>query len=105
MEKPKRIVNTTLLQSMRWMACVACGKTPCEASHIRSRGSGGPDTSWNVVPKCRACHREWHASGVTAFLRAHPKVAQLLIKMGWELVQMPGPDGLLKLRHPSEAST
>lgn len=46
------------------LSCVVngCGSQEIEASHIRSRGAGG---RWeDVVPMCRAHHREFHDMGV-----------------------------------------
>lgn len=45
--------------------CCTCGEPRVELSHVRSRGAGGKAA--DMVPQCRACHRELHASGRAAF--------------------------------------
>jgi len=82
--KPKRQVDQDLLELIRQMPCVVCDAPPLsEPSHIKSRGSGGPDTAWNVFPKCRPCHSDWHQKGRMTFLKEHPEFARLLFFYGW----------------------
>jgi hypothetical protein len=86
MQKKKRIVNEKLLESVREKPCCICGKPPrSEASHIKSIGAGGDDIEWNVLPKCRVHHHEWHQMGVLSFCRKHSLFTILLISLGWEI--------------------
>lgn len=74
-------------RDMRTPSCVICGSTKMiDKSHIKSRGSGGPNTSWNVYPKCRACHIEWHQLGKITFLQKHPEFWQILKYDGWYML-------------------
>lgn len=94
--KPKRIVDQDVLETVRGLPCCVCGRMGVDPSHIRTRGSGGPDTPWNVVPHCRLHHTEWGQSW-SKFLRKYPPMAFMLRKMGWEWA-----DG--KLWHPGLSS-
>lgn len=56
-----------------------CFGTGVEACHVTSRGAGGDDLG-NLVPMCRAHHREQHQIGIRSFerkygvdLKAHAK--------------------------------
>jgi hypothetical protein len=85
---PKQIrpVDEKVLQKVRGMGCCVCGQHPVDASHIRSRGAGGPDTMWNVVPHCRRHHTEWHSRGWKDFMRRNPSMAIILARLGWSWV-------------------
>ncbi len=82
---PKQIRKTdpALLESIRRMPCAICGQAPMsDPSHIRTRGSGGPDEPWNVFPKCRKHHIEWGGSW-SSFLKKYPLFMWRLQKAGW----------------------
>jgi hypothetical protein len=94
--KPTTKKDKKLLEAIRKLPCSACGKVgPSDASHIRSRGAGGPDTAWNVWPHCRDCHMEWHRIGWQTFVIRWPVFGAKLVMAGWVL----DPD-LLGLWHP-----
>jgi hypothetical protein len=96
LEKPKTKKNKQLIQAIRKLNCSSCGKTPpSDASHIRSKGAGGPDTVWNLFPKCRDCHQEWHRVGWKTFIQKHPHFGLKLVGSGWIL-----DSDLLGLWHP-----
>ena len=83
--KNKRTVDRKLLQEIKGWPCCVCGSTfNVDPSHIKTRGSGGPDASFNVVPKCRRCHITWGKMGPQAFCRKYPHFANRLRMMGWE---------------------
>ena len=83
--KPKRLVDIELLKAIKLLACSVCGsRNDVDPSHIKTQGSGGPDTSWNVVPMCRRHHMEWHQYGPTKFLDKHPLFEIALMRLGWE---------------------
>ncbi len=77
-----RVEDKVLLKKVRGLACSACGSKPCDASHIKTRGSGGPDAEWNVVAHCRMCHIKWGSSW-SLFLKMFPAFALKLKLMGW----------------------
>jgi hypothetical protein len=65
--------------------CVIC-KKKAELHHIRSRGSSGPDESWNLAPLCRREHQELHQIGQLTFIKKYPIYEKLLRIKGWEIV-------------------
>lgn len=96
--KRKRHKDPELLASVRVRRCCVCGNPGySDPSHVRSRGAGGPDTTWNVVPMCRIHHSIWHARGVNHFLFHYPAFELTLQALGWEIVREEGYE--TKLRH------
>lgn len=89
--KVKRVSNKALLNTIKLQPCIVCGARPVDPSHIRSRGSGGPDEPFNVWPKCRMCHIQW-GYGWSSFFEKHPHFWEKLEAAGWYIE-----DG--KLRH------
>ena len=83
MKKPQRIENEAVLKQRRSESCWVCGRQGADASHIKTRGSGGPDEFWNVVAKCRTHHVEW-GYGSIKFLKKYPNFALRLKLLGWE---------------------
>lgn len=82
--KPKRKSDKKLLAEVRSQPCWVCGRAaPSDASHIKTKGSGGPDEPWNVVPKCRQHHIEW-GMGWSKFLDKYPNFKLRLKFLGWE---------------------
>lgn len=79
----QRIEDRKLLDTYHDRACLACGARPSDPCHIRSRGAGGPDTPWNLVPLCRRHHTEQHTIGWDTMLRKYPKVFSELSRLGW----------------------
>lgn len=91
--KNKRIANRELLDFIKSQDCIACGSPgPNTPSHIKTQGSGGPDTWWNVVPKCVPCHTKWGTSR-QVFMSEYPHVWTYLSSIGWEFLDR-------KLWHP-----
>lgn len=85
--KNVREVNEDALQAARDKPCIICGRpAPSDPSHIKTRGSGGPDTEWNVVPMCRVHHTEWGKRGCLTFIRKHPAFGSKLYALGWYLM-------------------
>lgn len=62
-----------------------CSSTETTGSHIKSRGSGGKDSTWNVIPMCFTHHREWEDNPKREFLDKYPEFWERLKGMGWEL--------------------
>ncbi len=95
--KKIRIEDRQLLDTYHVMRCMVCSKAPpCDPSHIKTKGSGGPDTKWNVVPMCRIHHTEWGTLGYTHFTNRYPGFGFTLKCMGWAMVNG-------KLWHPKLA--
>jgi len=65
--------------------CVACGTGAIEKHHVKTRGSGGPDEDWNLVPICRPCHTELHHRGQVRLFKNNLRFALALKERGWEL--------------------
>ena len=98
--KKKRKQNASLLESIRLLPCCICGNHPVDASHIKTRGSGGPDEYFNVVPKCRTHHQEWGQYGWKKFCERYKIMKYVLSNRGWKVDRW----GELyhdKLRHPT----
>lgn len=55
--------------------CAICGGRPADPHHINTRGSGGPDESWNIMRLCRLHHRQFHDWGWHKFCLTYPRVA------------------------------
>lgn len=72
---------------------MGCGLRASEdLHHVKTRGSGGGDETWNLMPLCRGCHVTWHAIGHSRFVRLHPHSQIWLTKNGWKV------DGFGKLK-------
>ena len=85
--KPKRFKSPENLEKVRNMPCVACGKPPPnDPAHIKSRGSGGGDFLWNLMPLDRKCHSLQHSMGWFRFALEYPAVTFWLYHHGWEIV-------------------
>jgi len=64
--KKKRIVNKKLIKRIHSIGyCEYCGSHfNLEAHHIKSRGSGGGDTPYNLILLCYVCHNKVHAGNI-----------------------------------------
>lgn len=88
--KLKRTVDPQYLSIVRTKLCFACGvEGPNEAHHIQTRGSGGGDDWWNVIPLCQDHHtmgpKAWHNIGAISFLDEFPHVEDILRQWGWRI--------------------
>lgn len=88
LQKQKRVKDRDLLDEIKKRPCIVCGthgsdRNPIDPSHIRSRGAGGPDEEWNVVPKCRSCHIAWGRLGANTFCDRNPRFKAHLESLGW----------------------
>ena len=82
--KASRLKDEKALRDVRMLPCCICGRCPVDAAHIVSRGAGGPDARWNLLPLCRIHHQEQHKIG---FFRMCVKYVPLRLKLaalGWE---------------------
>lgn len=96
LSKPKRVSDDSVLARTRLIPCVACGAQPSDPAHIKSRGAGGGDECWNVIPLCRGDHQAQHRMGWVTFARKNWSVFDWLLRHNWEILGG-------KLIHPMEA--
>lgn len=81
----ERLTEATLLEFIRGSPCIACGAPPrSDVSHIRSRGAGGPNVPWNMIPFCRLHHVQQHQVGWNILMRCYPRVRARLLELGWQ---------------------
>jgi len=73
-----------IFSKIRNSYCIACGATPCDVAHIRSRGAGGGDQEFNLLSLCRLHHSQQHAIGWKKFTEKHNSVMASLTLKGWE---------------------
>lgn len=99
--KRRRFEDEKILDFFRQAPCIVCsrGSDPC---HIRSRGSGGGDEEWNLIPLCREHHQVQHKIGWVRFCKKNPGVARVLDQNGWKFIFEGDPkNGVIKLRRDS----
>lgn len=77
--KKKRTEDKKLLKLIATKPCLICGLIGVDAHHLITRGSGGPDKDWNLVPLCRKHHVEIHSIGMTKFGEEH-HIFELFLK-------------------------
>lgn len=53
--------------------------------HVKTRGAGGPDDAWNLMPLTIHRHTEVHQIGLIRFAEKYSSVRQWLIDHGWEI--------------------
>lgn len=56
-----------------------------DLDHIRTRGAGGGDDHWNLMPLCRFHHSERHQIGVNAMAKKYPRYRRWLQRNGWKI--------------------
>jgi len=100
---PKHVGSDPLfLAEIRKLPCICCGSPPpSEAHHIKTRGSGGKDDFFNLIPLCKLDHtmgeNAWHRIGSITFLKRFPWVADYLRQLGWTIQEyklIPPSDGI-----------
>jgi hypothetical protein len=80
--KPGRRQSKDERKRVRGKPCVVCGSTS-DACHVQSRGAGGGDESWNLVPMCRKHHSEQHKRGWFDMCQLYWSVEAALEERGW----------------------
>lgn len=80
--KKLRVENDDVLEKYRNAPCVIC-KDPSDPAHIKSKGSGGPDADFNLIPFCRLHHVEQHAKGFIHMSQKYPEVWSYLRRRSW----------------------
>lgn len=64
--------------------CIACRRKGVDLHHVRTRGSGGSDESFNLMPLCRGHHVVIHNKGTKWATERLFGVLRWLRKNGWE---------------------
>lgn len=82
-KKPRKI-DRAFLDEIKKENCRACGDFPTDPAHIRSKGAGGPDESFNVIALCRRHHTEQHQRGWWDFLSNKPILWFWMQSIGWQ---------------------
>lgn len=81
--KPKRHEDRDLLNKAHTSRCVVCNKYGAVAHHVKTKGSGGPDKHWNLMPLDKRCHSEVHNIGLLKFADKYIQVKNWLLSNGW----------------------
>lgn len=74
-------------------ACLVCGahtEGGNDLHHVKTRGAGGTDHPWNLMPLCNGHHRELHNSGFLTFTRKFPTVRAWLVLNNWMVCDLTG---------------
>lgn len=82
--KPKSIKDKSLLDSFKERYCLVTNRRGAEAHHVITRGAGGPDEEWNLMPLSRQAHAEVHQIGLNKFARKYKRVREWLLANGWQ---------------------
>lgn len=75
--------NFKIIKSMK---CLVCGSPHVDVAHVKTRGSGGNDNLWNLMPLCRRDHSLQHSMGIISFSQKYISVSTYLQDNGWDLV-------------------
>jgi len=82
--KKKRTVDRALLDHCQGKPCLICGHEETTVGHhIITKGAGGPDEAWNLVPLCHVHHDQIHRLKTTRFAEIHPEFHEYLKYWGW----------------------
>ena len=75
----------TVITDVKSLMCLVCGKVgPGDIHHVKSRGAGGKDDLWNIMPLCRQCHCDIHRVGMKYHAENYPMVKRWLELNDWE---------------------
>jgi 5-methylcytosine-specific restriction endonuclease McrA len=83
--KRSRKRDLSALAAAKELRCLVCGAMETDPAHVKSRGSGGPDVSWNLMALCRTHHTEQHKIGIKTFIAKYKSVENYLLKLGWDI--------------------
>jgi hypothetical protein len=64
--------------------CIICGCQGVDLHHVKSRGAGGSDLDYNLMPLAHKYHQELHTIGLNTMSIKYPQVEDWLHKNGWE---------------------
>lgn len=68
--------------------CVPCGHEAENENclhHVKSRGAGGTDDPYNLIPVCRSCHNLFHDNGAVFMADRFLSVKDWLHENNWYL--------------------
>lgn len=68
--------------------CLITGVLDADIHHVKTRGSGGGDKAWNLMPLCREAHTEVHKIGLRRFSEKYPIAKDWLINNGWTICEL-----------------
>lgn len=68
--------------------CLVCQNPEIDLCHVKSKGSGGPDEEWNLMPLCREHHQEQHRVGIVTFYCRYFLVSTHMHLKGWRLEEI-----------------
>lgn len=74
----------------QFAVCVATGEVGCDLHHVKTRGSGGLDEPWNLIPVSHAIHMEIHSKGLVWASLKYPGIRTWLLEHGWFLEEQRG---------------
>lgn len=77
------MIKSKNLKFIRSLRCLVCEKRPVDVCHIKSRGSGGTDEMYNLMPLCRDHHIEQHKIGIITFFKKYSTVNFYMKSIGW----------------------
>ncbi len=78
-------MNKELLKSYQSMPCCICGTSyQVSAHHIKTKGAGGDDSEWNLIPICHSHHVGIHQLGLNQFINRYYRLRIILNKKGWK---------------------
>lgn len=95
--KPQRVKDRALLDSYHTRRCIICNRHGCDPCHIKSKGSGGTDEDFNLLPMCRLHHTESHSLGWDKFLVKYPVAERHLESKGWSIDERSGIKKLVRV--------
>ena len=72
------------------MRCLVCNNPKTDHCHVKSRGAGGSDDSWNIIYLCRKHHRLQHTMTWHKFCEMYPVVYLELQSKGWRIEEILG---------------
>lgn len=75
--------NESNYKQIRSQRCLVTGNLTVDVAHIKTKGSGGCDELWNLMPLSREAHCEQHNLGILSFIRKYPSVAAYVASHGW----------------------
>lgn len=95
--KNKRVVDESLLDTVRNLPCMGCASLDPEGArasvfenevrshphHLISRGAGGGDVAKNLMPLCWNHHAEVHRKGLAEFSQSYILVHRWLELADW----------------------
>lgn len=94
--KRKKDIDEEFKAKIRNLHCIiCCALPPSTVSHLKTRGSGGDDAAYNILPMCLKCHTYWE-SNKEEFITKYPHFADHLKAMGWKWSKV---QGKFYLRH------